>query len=484
MRPGPRTFAILIAVTVLLTLAFGAALAYDIAGRHTVATGLPLTTVQESSTDTGAGSSGAATPGAGGTSASGPGLGGQGSGHGFSVPQVTGKATGPAGGTIAAGGTVLIGALITQSGPGNVTDGYRAMQAYVQYVNSQGGINGYKLALDVKDDAGNPSVGRSAFQQIVQEDKVFAIVGECAPITDAVIVDDINQDQVPVVNDCLTSKAGYSSPWIWFNFIPPDIEQEMAANYFWNNRSRLGITKPYVVCLQQPTTTPYCDGFVNQWTRLGGTTCSQGKCNGGYDSFPIGTTRAQYETVAFQIKGSGADSIVSFLEPTNQLAFLQALKDQGMSPSTPHSQGGYPHYAAIGMDQFVVSTIGSWCYGTFVQGFTYFPNETQYPGIALMRQVMQRFAPDVPIDTYVQAEWNPIVIFAEALRRMGSMASRANLVATLNSMGDFSDGQQKPLGWTSSNHIGPLFTRYGTIVGPSQISPITGWIDRNGNPVP
>lgn len=483
MRPSYRLLAVLALGTVVLTVAFAAALAYDIGLRKAPA----ATELAPGRSIAGGDELGGslATPGAGGTAAGGVvGSGGGGSrGGGQSLPQVSSGAGGSAG-VVAAGATILIGALITQSGPGNVTDGYRAMQAYVQYLNAHGGINGHRLALDVKDDQGNPSVGRPAFQQIVQEDKVFAVVGECAPITDAVIVGDINQDQVPVVNDCLTSKQGYSSPWIWFNFLPPDVEQAMAANFFWNNRSQLGIGRPYVVCLQQPTTTPYCDGFVNQWSQRGGTTCSQGRCNGGYDSFPIGTTRAQYETVALQIKGSGADSIVSFLEPTNQLAFLQALQDQGMSPATPHSSGGYPQYAAIGMDQFVVATVGPFCYGTMVQGFTAFPTETQFPGVALMRQVMSQYAPDVPIDSYVVAEWNPIVIFAEALRRMGSDVSRANLVATLNGMGDYSDGQQKPLGWTASNHIGPLFTRYARITGPSQFDVFTAWIDRNGNPAP
>src|SRR5260370_35201317 len=95
-------------------------------------------------------------------------------------------------------------------------------------INAQGGINGHKLALDVKDDQGNPAVGRPAFEQIVQEDHALALVGECGPVTDATIVNEINQLQVPVVNDCLPSADAYRSPHITSSTAPP---------HFWQARS-------------------------------------------------------------------------------------------------------------------------------------------------------------------------------------------------------------------------------------------------------
>ena len=122
---------------------------------------------------------------------------------------------------MAQGAPILVGALITQSGPLDASDALRAEQAYVQWINSQGGINGHKLNIDVRDDSGDPARGRPAFEQIVQEDHAFALVGECGPVTDATIVDEINQDQIPVVNDCLTSPAGYQSPYIWYIMIVP-----------------------------------------------------------------------------------------------------------------------------------------------------------------------------------------------------------------------------------------------------------------------
>jgi len=482
-----KLFVAMLVATVVLTAGFGVGLAFDIAAYRNA--NRPVA-VQESGSAGGAGSD--AAPGREGAPAgTAPGLalsGGAGalpgsSNRGGGVRVSGTAAVAPQNNVaISSGETILIGAVITQSGPGNVSDGYKAEQAYVQWVNRTGGINGHRLALDVKDDGGNPAVGDPAFQEIVQQDHAFAIVGECAPITDSTLTSQIAQDQVPVDNMCLTTPDAYKSPYIWFTGIPSNIVHRLTARFLYRNQNLSHIGQPWVLCLDQATTTPFCDGFVSEWTGIGGTTfCDHGRnC---YQKIELGTTRAAFEEVALQIKSSGADSIVSFLEPSNQTSFLQALQDQQMSPAKPHSQGGWPQFAPLSMDPTTVETVGPFADGVLVESGFLYPDESQYPGIQQMDSIMNTYSPGTPIDIYVQQEWNSLVIFAEALRRMGSSVTRANLINTLNSMGSFSDGQQLGLGWTATNHGGPMFTRYATVQGPTQHHVISGWIDQNGNQV-
>ena len=51
------------------------------------------------------------------------------------------------------------------------------MQLYVSEVNEQGGINGRKIKLAVEDSAYDPKKGVLATQKLVQQDKIFAMVG-------------------------------------------------------------------------------------------------------------------------------------------------------------------------------------------------------------------------------------------------------------------------------------------------------------------
>jgi ABC-type branched-subunit amino acid transport system substrate-binding protein len=469
-----RLFVATLCLTIVMTLVFGAALGYDLASNRggsnqTVST---LAPDQGASSDNGTTATPTAAP-AGAAAAAGANAAKPGS----AAAPVVGSAQVGTNVSVASGAPILLGALITQSGPLDASDAYRAESAYVQWINSQNGINGHKFNLDVKDDSGDPSKGRPAFEQIVQEDHAFALVGECAPVTDAAIVNEINQDQIPIINDCLTSPAGYQSPYIWYIGMAPDTWQAIAARYLYKHQSTVKIRKPYVLCVNSSVTLPYCNGFTNEWKNLGGTTCSQSKCGGGYDLEQIGTTRAQYEAVATQIRQSGADSIVDLLEPTNELAFLQALQDQGMDPQK------YPHYAPLGSDPNSIRTVGSFANGIYVCSQSgYFPSEN-VPAINQMRQVLKQYYPDTPPDNYALfIGWTPYVAFSQALRLMGSNISRQNLINTLNAMHGFNDGVEPPLGWTAGNHSGPLFTRWAQITGPDTYNIVTGFEDQNGSP--
>ncbi|HUS82990.1 MAG TPA: ABC transporter substrate-binding protein [Dehalococcoidia bacterium] len=50
-----------------------------------------------------------------------------------------------------------------------------AIEAYFDYVNDQGGVNGRKLKLLIEDDQYNPSLSAEVVRKLVEQDKVFAI---------------------------------------------------------------------------------------------------------------------------------------------------------------------------------------------------------------------------------------------------------------------------------------------------------------------
>jgi branched-chain amino acid transport system substrate-binding protein len=53
----------------------------------------------------------------------------------------------------------------------------RTLEMMVQEINATGGINGNKIELIVKDSAGDPEKAISFAKQLIEEDKVFAIIG-------------------------------------------------------------------------------------------------------------------------------------------------------------------------------------------------------------------------------------------------------------------------------------------------------------------
>ena len=70
-------------------------------------------------------------------------------------------------------------------------------QAYFDYVNAQGGINGRKIKYIVKDDAYNPTQTSQVTNELVLQDKVFAMLGALGTPTHAAVVDFLNSQKVP-----------------------------------------------------------------------------------------------------------------------------------------------------------------------------------------------------------------------------------------------------------------------------------------------
>ncbi len=76
-------------------------------------------------------------------------------------------------------GTVKVGAIFAVTGPASFLGGPEARSAkmVVEKINKAGGINGDSIELIVKDSAGNPEKAISFAKQLIEEDKVVAIIG-------------------------------------------------------------------------------------------------------------------------------------------------------------------------------------------------------------------------------------------------------------------------------------------------------------------
>jgi branched-chain amino acid transport system substrate-binding protein len=75
--------------------------------------------------------------------------------------------------------TIKIGAILSVTGPASFLGApeARTLEMLVQEINSRGGIKGSKVELIVKDSGGSPEKAVSFAKQLIDEEKVFAIIG-------------------------------------------------------------------------------------------------------------------------------------------------------------------------------------------------------------------------------------------------------------------------------------------------------------------
>lgn len=112
-------------------------------------------------------------------------------------------------GAIAPGGTaaspIVIGTVGDYSGLASSSEApaLQALQVWVSYVNSSGGINGHKIKLYVDDDAGSKAQALSEAEDLVQSKHVAALVDSFASLTIDGWASYMDQAHVPVIGgDC------------------------------------------------------------------------------------------------------------------------------------------------------------------------------------------------------------------------------------------------------------------------------------------
>ncbi len=73
------------------------------------------------------------------------------------------------------------------------------MRAYFQMVNEEGGVNGRKIEFVNKDDEFDPAKGKACLQEMVEDEKVFAIVGHFGTPVVAATIEDLKEYGIPAV---------------------------------------------------------------------------------------------------------------------------------------------------------------------------------------------------------------------------------------------------------------------------------------------
>ncbi len=70
-------------------------------------------------------------------------------------------------------------------------------QAYYDFVNAAGGINGRQIEFEVRDDTYNPTTTGTVVNELVLQEQVFGIVHGLGTPTHSAVIDQLNQDEVP-----------------------------------------------------------------------------------------------------------------------------------------------------------------------------------------------------------------------------------------------------------------------------------------------
>jgi branched-chain amino acid transport system substrate-binding protein len=169
------------------------------------------------------------------------------------APETPPKKTTPAGTKAPAaakapvpGAPIKVGAIFAVTGPASFLGApeQKTAEMFVEQINQAGGIAGHKVALLVKDSGAKPETAISLAKQLIDEEKVLAIIG---PSTsgETMAIKNICQEGKTILLSCAAAED-IVNPIASYVFKTPQKDSDAARRIFETMKDK-GITKVGVV---------------------------------------------------------------------------------------------------------------------------------------------------------------------------------------------------------------------------------------------
>jgi branched-chain amino acid transport system substrate-binding protein len=254
--------------------------------------------------------------------------------------------------------TWVIGNIGTYSGSNasNFIGGNLSLEAWADYTNAHGGINGHKVKVISDDDGGSPSTALNDVKQLVNNDHVLAIVGDNSG-EDASFQAFLTANNIPVI--------GGSTPLTSFftekNYFPVGTtSNESVPDLLLYAKNVLHqTTGAYLYCTEAPVCAQLLPVYQGAYTAIGGTlavseTTSVGDAN--FDSQCLAAQSAKAQDLefvgpSFELPGIASDCATLGYNPTllnEDVVLTPALATQLGSASAVFAADAFPFTAVTG----------------------------------------------------------------------------------------------------------------------------------------
>jgi branched-chain amino acid transport system substrate-binding protein len=337
------------------------------------------------------------------------------------------------------GDEILIGTWAPLTGPAsNLSTIVKAMEAYFQYVNEEeGGVHGRKLRLLVKDDAYDPAKTPEVARELVDGERVFALLGGNGTANCLAVKDYIAMKLLPWINPGSGARV-LTSPvnaYVFSTFPSYVTEGRVLAKYASEN---LPATK-YGLLYQD-------DAFGREGQeglRLG--LRNTGKEIAVAQTYKVGDT--DLSAVAQKFKDDGVDLIFVWTITEGAAALVKGIGAiEGYKPQIVGSQ--------ILSDPVMFDLAGAGWEGAIVASSVPEPDSGE-PGAVRGRAIIEKYGEGIQFGTYALWGLARAEVLVEGLKRSGRELTRLKLLQSLETIHDWDENfLSHPISFDAENHQG------------------------------
>ena len=316
------------------------------------------------------------------------------------------------------------------------------MKAYFDVVNSQGGINGRKILLVTRDDTYESKLAAENTRKLIDEDKVFALIGYVGTPTSAASLPIFTEAKVPFIGP----------------FTGAELLRTPVNRYIFNVRaSYFDETDKIVEQLLTVGMKRFAVFYQNDAYGQAGLAGMERaiKSRGGEI---ISTATVERNTVdvakaVAEIRPKSPDAIVMVSAYKSIAAFVRAMKKSGYT-------GQFHNVSFVG-SKALADELGADGRGVVISQVVPFPFSQAIPVIREFSELAAKSKTDVnfsSVEGYLVAK-----VFVEGLKRAGKAPTRETLIGGLEAINDVDFGGFT-VSFSPTNHNASKFVDL-TIIG-------------------
>ncbi|MCA9549803.1 MAG: ABC transporter substrate-binding protein [Myxococcales bacterium] len=320
----------------------------------------------------------------------------------------------------------------------------RGMEAYIDFVNANGGVHGRKLAFVYRDDQYNAAKTPLAVRDLVEREGVFAMVGGIGTANGRAVADYLAERKVPFFTPA-SGAAIFTDPPrenIYSVYPRYDTEGRIIGRHL---AGTLGLKR--VAVLHQS------DDFGAQ----GAAGLAEGLASAGGELVLKVACQASDTDVSGQVSRvveAAPEALVIFTAPRPAVLAVQRLHALGNKPQIVTS------FVLSDAVMFQLAGADVW-EGTLTTSARVLANSDD-PAAVQYRDVLKRHAPDLPVGNFTVSGFAFAQPFVEALDRAGPDPTPEKVYAALRTFHDWAgggpywkgDGVNPPLTFSDTRHLG------------------------------
>jgi ABC-type branched-subunit amino acid transport system substrate-binding protein len=340
------------------------------------------------------------------------------------------------------------------------------LEAYIGYINAQGGVNGRKIKTQYYDDGYKPQNAVGNTKRLVEQDKVFAILASQGTGPVMATVKYLTQNKVPLLFPFQGVPIS-GQKTIFTSFTPYPNQSELVVNWLVKVKGfkRIGIL--------------YQDDKYGYTFRDPGQKALQkfGLKWAGAESYKRGAKDLSAQVA--KLRKANLDACLLVATPPPGATFLKEAHKQGWKDTKIISSGPLTDEKYINLSGGV---------GEGVWGLSLWPDpvHAKDPAVAEYRKIVDRYGKDrdkTP-NRYSLYGYFFAKLFVEGLKKTGNNVTRESYIAALEGIKDWENGIVPPVSFSRTDHL-TQNSGFMVEVQKSVFRPISVWLTvKEGTLVP